>query len=395
MASSGDPPGPNATIVSVDKSVNSVDTSQAPSSAGYIYEEEEVDEEEDEDYEEEVIEDGDSDDEEEELEEDTSNKEEEEEEVATSPSQSPKSLSEQPSTAVNKSATSSGSPSVVKKDEQRTTFPSSGLLFCMVVCIVAIAAGIVTGVTIYAREKKVYDPLPVPTVSPAPSSPGATRAPTMLRPTTSPTQSPTVESTAFYDLFASAVGDDVFVEGTSAYLAAQWMLTEDPAQYPLNFNTRSEQAWLQRYVLVYLYYATTDNRNTEWLSCNPPIFVGSQETDCEFAKPTELPGGRLVYDRVPSKMWLSAAPECDWAGITCQTVSDPVSGGRLAVTSIMLRKLLLCLCQCVRGFASYFDRISLHHHLALVTHVRGTKLGRIGRDGSKGTTIPTNVRFES
>jgi cobalamin biosynthesis Mg chelatase CobN len=307
--------------------------SEAPSSTGYIYEEEVVDEEE---YEEEIIE------EEEESsssdDDDDDDESSEEEEVITNGSQSPQSQSSQAAAGVvntRSTTTSTTSPSV-KKNEQRITFPSSGLLFCIAFCILAVTAGIVTGVTIYAREKKVFDPLPVPTVSPAPTSPGETRAPTMLLPTTSPTQSPTLSQATFLELFETVVGPDVYVEGSTANLAAQWMLTEDPQMEPLNFNSKSEEAWLQRYLLVYLYYATTDNRNVEWLSCNPPIFAGSQTTDCEFANPTELPGGRLVYDRVPSNQWLSAADECNWAGITCQTVSDPVMGGRLAVTSILL-----------------------------------------------------------
>jgi hypothetical protein len=219
---------------------------------------------------------------------------------------------------------------------QRATFPSSFFLLCVAIWIVLIAVGIVVGVTVSEREKKVLDPIDVPTVSPAPTALGETRSPTMLVPTVAPTAMPSESTETFLDVFAQVAGDAVYEEGSSARLAAEWMLTQDPSGTSLNFNVMSQAAWQQRYLLVYLYYRTTDNRQSEWLSCNPPVFVGSQTTDCQFANPTELPGGRLVFDRVPSGRWLSAAHECDWGGISCQTVADDVTGSRLAVTSILL-----------------------------------------------------------
>ncbi|KAG7341592.1 protein kinase domain containing protein [Nitzschia inconspicua] len=230
----------------------------------------------------------------------------------------------------------SASGEVVKV--QRATFPSSGFLFGIAILIILVAAGIVTGVSIVGRNKKVLDPIEVPTVSPRPTSPGETLAPTIFQPTVSPTAFPTVSPETMLDLFARVVGEDVYVEGTSAQQAADWMLNQDPAQIPLSLEAMSQAAWEQRYLLVYLYYATTGNRQTEWLSCNPPIFVGSQTVDCEFSSPTELPGGRLIFDRVPSNRWLSAAHECDWAGISCQTVggTNDNTETRLAVTSINL-----------------------------------------------------------
>jgi hypothetical protein len=223
---------------------------------------------------------------------------------------------------------------------EKATFPSSGFLFGVAILIILVAAGIVTGVSIVGRNKKVLDPLDVPTVSPAPTSLGNTLAPTIVQPTPSPTAVPTVATETMLDVFAQVVGDDVFVQGTVAQQAADWMLNQDPAQIPISIEVKSQSAWQQRYLLVYLYYATTENRQSEWLSCNPPVFVGSQTTDCEFASPTELPGGRLIFDPVPSSRWLSAAHECDWAGITCQTVDDDKTDTRLAVTSIMLGKYI-------------------------------------------------------
>lgn len=234
------------------------------------------------------------------------------------------------------SAAAAGSAIGDQPRVQKATFPSSGLLFGLGIAIVFVVSGIVTGVTVYGRTPNMTDPLPVPTISPAPTPFGQTAVPTVLVPTTSPSIQPTLSPQVFFDLFETVVGSSVNEEGTSANLAANWMLMDDPAAYPLNFNSRSEAAWIQRYLLVYLYYSTTDNRQTEWLSCNPPPDELPLETECTFANPTEVPGGRVIYDFIPSRRWLSAAPDCSWAGVSCQTVSDDVSGGRLAVTSINL-----------------------------------------------------------
>jgi len=75
------------------------------------------------------------------------------------------------------------------------------------------------------------------------------------------------------------------------------------------------------------------------------IFVDESITTCEFAYPTELADGQVLYSPVPSHRWLSATDECDWGGVACGvTVTESVeveSGilsdqSRQAVTSIVL-----------------------------------------------------------
>jgi len=46
---------------------------------------------------------------------------------------------------------------------------------------------------------------------------------------------------------------------------------------------------------------------------------------CRFTYPTEIPGGRIIYDLVPSYRWLSASDECQWGGVACgKTVTDEI-----------------------------------------------------------------------
>lgn len=66
---------------------------------------------------------------------------------------------------------------------------------------------------------------------------------------------------------------------------------------------------------------------------------------CKYTYPTELPGGRIIYDMVPSHTWLSAADECKWGGVACGvTVTDEImaskadgSGSDQNVTTTMTR----------------------------------------------------------
>lgn len=236
------------------------------------------------------------------------------------------------------------SPSSSNPKVRKVLFPSSYMLFCLGVLIVLVTGGIVTGISIYARDNDPLDPLERPSTSPSPNAPNA--APSIPDfPTASPSAAPSVQFTVLLDLFASVVGDDVYQTGTSANLAANWMILQDPqivengGTVPQAFTSqRTEAGWIQRYLLVFLYYSTTNNRETEWLSCNPLDTTSStSNTACQFTNPTEINGNRIIYDIVPSNRWLSAADECDWAGIECITVADEQAGvTRLAVTSINL-----------------------------------------------------------
>ena len=85
---------------------------------------------------------------------------------------------------------------------------------------------------------------------------------------------------------------------------------------------------LQRFVLGWMWYHTTNNGADPWISCNPPSLGESMQ--CEFlADNTSSDNEDLCYTSKTSvNRWLSSADECSWAGISCDLT------GR--VTAIML-----------------------------------------------------------
>ncbi len=244
-------------------------------------------------------------------------------------------------------------PSSVSNEKvtpRSSTFPSYRFLVCMAVTIALLTIGLVAGLTWYLWERPSLDPI-------CPPDDACCRNPSLCSASV-PTfdgkdgtpLTPTDEE--LLNLFESVAGNAARSDFTSAGMAANWMLYEDPGKL---LKPRSDQAWIQRYLLVYAYYATTLNRSTAWLSCNPPtedeLTMGDSET-CMFTYPTELPGGNVIYDMVPSHRWLSAADECQWGGVACgKTVVDEINVGpggngssvpikstmkRSAVTSIVL-----------------------------------------------------------
>jgi len=254
------------------------------------------------------------------------------------------------------------SVSTEKQDPKNSPFPSYRFLVSMVILIVLVGAGLIAGLTYYLWEKYAIDPI-CPPDDPCCNNPSSCTDYPGPFPIGSGT--PLVPNDAeLLDLFESVVGQSVRSDLTSAGKAANWMLYEDPGKL---LKPRSDNAWIQRYLLVYTYYSTTLNRETSWLSCNPPkgdnIYneptrkdeTGMELNDkdaCMFTYPTELPGGNVIYDLVPSYRWLSGADECQWGGVACgKTVTDEISVGtvtagskipikstmqRLAVTSIVL-----------------------------------------------------------
>ena len=238
-------------------------------------------------------------------------------------------------------------------------FPSNRLLVFMVIMIAVIGIGLIAGLTFFLWEKMAIDPIcpPDDPMCTVPTNPP-------IAPPIDPAAPLIKNDDELLNLFASVVGEAARSEFTSAGMAANWMLYEDPGK---NLKVRSDQAWIQRYLLVYTYYATTFNRSESWLSCNPSDVDSISDENsrknegelelndkdaCKFTYPTELPGGRIVYDMVPSYRWLSATDECQWGGVACgKTVVDEIDVGqaaqgssiaikstmkRLAVTSIVL-----------------------------------------------------------
>jgi hypothetical protein len=99
--------------------------------------------------------------------------------------------------------------------------------------------------------------------------------------------------------------------------ALEWMIHQDPVQL-----VPGDANFFQRYILAYLYYATTIKG--PWRSCNPAL-SGEWET-CTHAK-------GVHYDAVLSNRWLSSVHECMFAGIVCNH--------KMQVTAIQLSKSML------------------------------------------------------
>jgi hypothetical protein len=106
-------------------------------------------------------------------------------------------------------------------------------------------------------------------------------------------------------LGGGAQSQELLTSPSSPYAKAlEWMIHQDPMQLvPVDSN------FFQRYIVVYLYYATTVKGL--WRSCNPAV---GQEVD--FCYRSTFSCGE-VYDKTPSTRWLSAVHECQFSGITC------------------------------------------------------------------------------
>ncbi len=214
-----------------------------------------------------------------------------------------------------------------------------GILLFLAVAGIAIGTGL--GVAKPFEEKNIP---PTPTVSPS-----FTPAPSVF-PTFAPVPL-TLEDEELLSLWETVVGDVVYEEDTPYYEAAQWMLYRDPSRVTRRGYRRHLQSnnntttttntieytdedlnYIQRYLLVFLYFATTNNGRRQWTSCNPVVPEYTEE-DCVYSKAIrKLPSGEIQYEPIPWTRWLSGADECDWAGVTCTTNAQ----NRLVVSGIDL-----------------------------------------------------------
>ena len=107
-----------------------------------------------------------------------------------------------------------------------------------------------------------------------------------------------------------AVGGEVLNDPDSPYSKAlQWITHNDTMEVvPASPN------FLQRYICAYFYFATINNENGEWLSCNP--LGGNQSDDCMYQSLYNI-HPVPSYEDIPAKRWLSGQHECAWAGLYC------------------------------------------------------------------------------
>lgn len=129
------------------------------------------------------------------------------------------------------------------------------------------------------------------------------------------------------------VGNDVLASPSSPYSKAlKWMIDEDPQQL-----LPEAPNFFQRYLCVYLYYATTLNR--PWKFCNPP---DTNETSfCNFKRLVTLEPE--VFEDIPRTRWLSNLTECDWAGNFCDELGTLISIelGKLSMANGKLYNVVL------------------------------------------------------
>lgn len=226
----------------------------------------------------------------------------------------------------------------VEEAKEDQFLSSIGGLVTMGILIFIALAAITIGTGLGIAKPFEDEPTLSPTMTPYPSA-VPTFAPIPLGP----------EDEELLALWETVVGDVVYEEATPYYEAAQWMLFRDPSrvtqarrrysfrhgrqlQNNADDYTEEELDYIQRYLLVFLWYATTNNGRQRWLSCNP-LRPNYEAEDCIYQKAIrKLPNGEIQFEPIPWTRWLSGAEECDWAGVTCATTSD----GRLAVSAIEL-----------------------------------------------------------
>jgi hypothetical protein len=141
-------------------------------------------------------------------------------------------------------------------------------------------------------------------------------------PTVAPTQEPTNARESLYlTYFAEELGLKEIAPGSAEALAADWIMYDDPAALEID-----SPRLLQRFVLTFLYFHTTELGEGEWRSCNPP--KDDEDDRCQFLELDRQPNGTEAFIPIDGRIrWLSAAQECEWSGVTC--ANDQVARIRL------------------------------------------------------------------
>ena len=136
--------------------------------------------------------------------------------------------------------------------------------------------------------------------------------PATLSPTSSPSIAPSLGRELLYrKTLAAAFGNGVNVRGTAQYLAADWIIHTDPRGL-----SPSDPSFLQRYISVLFWIATTNNGQRPWRSCNPPL--GGETAGCDFLRFERQNNDDVIYRPEPRTRWLTEAHECNWVGLVCQ-----------------------------------------------------------------------------
>jgi hypothetical protein len=246
-------------------------------------------------------------------------------------------------------------PSVVPKQQQNDIRNQRYIVILMILIV------LVGGVVVFGLISALEDnPNPSSSKTPSPTTtPSIADAATSIPSSASvfiswggddiPQELTPEDRKALLDVFSSAVGELVFVNGTTQAMAADWIFYEDPRRNSTTsrrdlrsklLESVDEVAYLQRYLLVFFYFSTTENRQEAWLSCGEPSSDDEVGVECVFQK-LDTPAydenrgpDDLVFTEIPWIRWLTAAHECDWAGVSCITSVE----GMRQVTDIDLGK---------------------------------------------------------
>lgn len=107
----------------------------------------------------------------------------------------------------------------------------------------------------------------------------------------------------------AVVGGENLLEETGPYgKALDWITYSDPTE------PKPEQSnFLQRYLAVYFYFATSAER--EWNACARPRV--NDVDDCFFSVSVSQQKGDTLTSDILGYRWLSKRNECLWIGVTC------------------------------------------------------------------------------
>ncbi|CAB9508231.1 leucine Rich Repeat [Seminavis robusta] len=118
---------------------------------------------------------------------------------------------------------------------------------------------------------------------------------------------------------AEETGNDYLDDKLAEFLletrrkALDWIVNQDPLQ--LRYDSPN---LVQRFLLVLFYYQTT--RHKPWKECNPAASPQPSATSGFCYEPAFYTGE--ATSNIWGDQWLSASHECQWAGITCETVQS-------------------------------------------------------------------------
>ena len=115
----------------------------------------------------------------------------------------------------------------------------------------------------------------------------------------------------YKDYLAQFFGDVVYETDNAYDRAIQWIIYEDPLQLQADSDDL-----VQRYILAFFYFHTSEAN--PWISCNPQ--VEGETMNCTYQKIVQRSDDGVAFESVESARWLSGVPECQWAGVLCDSI---------------------------------------------------------------------------